>query len=193
MSSVNNIIPNNIKIRSKNYSKHLVEYFLLKIDHLYILALLLSITIFFFMYRKNEKLPQTYLVEFIVLGIIGIVLSSGIGIQHWIKNTSRKKDSSTVGDLSGTTDIVETWLKRSQFIVTGIFLLAVVIISAIKLNKGNISLSISYGIAVTSLCIFSYTLFVFIYSFYYIAERTYRVGVKSSVLGTAQTASQLRK
>jgi len=192
MSSANDSIPNIVKSKSSKYSKHLVEYFLLKLDHLYILALLLSISIFFFMYRGNEKLPQTYLVEFIVLGIIGIVLSCGIGIQHWLKNSSRQKDTSTVGDLDPKSEIVETWLKRSQFIIASVFLLAVVIVSAVTLNKSSMSTSISYGIAIPSLFIFCFTLFVFVYSFYFVAERTYRVGIKRSVLNSAEKASELK-
>ena len=193
MESSNNLVPSYVKNKSKNYSKHLVEYFLLKIDHLYILGLLLTISIFFFLYRGQEKLPQTYLIEIIVLGIIGIVLCTGVGIHHWIKNRSREKDLSNVGNLDPKSDIIETYLKMSQFIITGIFLLSVVVICAVKLNKGDIPSSISYGIAVPSLLIFLFTLFVFIYSFYYVAERTYRVGIKKSVLGQAQTASQLKK
>ena len=193
MESGNNLVPNYVKNKSKNYSKHLVEYFLLKIDHLYILGLLLPISIFFFLYRGQEKLPQTYLIEIIVLGIIGIVLCAGVGIHHWIKNRSREKDLSTVGNLDPKSDSAETYLKMSQFIITSIFLLAVVVICAVKLNKGDIPKSITYGIAVPSLFIFLFTLFVFIYSFYSVAERTYKVGIRSSVLGQAQTASQLKK
>jgi len=193
MESGNNLVPNYVKNKSKNYSKHLVEYFLLKIDHLYVLGLLLTISIFFFLYRGDEKLPQTYLIEILVLGIIGIVLCAGVGIHHWIKNRSREKDLTTVGNLDPKSDSIETYLKMSQFIITIIFLLAVVIICAIKLNKGNISKSLTYGIAFPSLFIFLFTLFVFIYSFYSVAERTYRVGIRRSVLGQVQTASQIRK
>jgi magnesium-transporting ATPase (P-type) len=193
MESGNNLVPNYVKNKSKNYSKHLVEYFLLKIDHLYVLGLLLTISIFFFLYREGEKIPQTYLIEILVLGIIGIVLCAGVGIHHWIKNRSREKDLTTVGNLDPKSDSIETYLKMSQFIITIIFLLAVVIICAIKINKGNISKSLTYGIAIPSLTIFLFTLFVFIYSFYSVAERSYRVGIRRSVLGQAQTASQIRK
>ena len=121
MESGNNLVPNYVKNKSKNYSKHLVEYFLLKIDHLYILGLLLTISIFFFLYRGQEKLPQSYLIEIIVLGIIGIVLCAGVGIHHWVKNRTREMDLSTVGNLDPKSDSTETHLKMSQFIITSIF------------------------------------------------------------------------
>jgi hypothetical protein len=174
------VITNNIIInRSKSYSKHLVEYFLLKLDHLYILSILLTISIFFFMYRTDEKIPQDYLVVLIVLAAIGAVLSAGTGIHHWLKNSSRRKETLNVKQVvTGESDILETWLKRSQFILVSAFLIAVVVICSVKLNSGNLPKSITYGIAIPSTLLFVYTLGVFIYSFYYVSARSYKVGIE---------------
>jgi len=195
-SVVNQTITNNSIInRSKKYSRHLVEYFLLKLDHLYILSILLTVSIFFFMYRSDEKIPQDYLIVFIILGAIGVVFSAGTGIHHWIKNGVRKKDNFNVkSTVTGESDIVETWLKRSQFILVSIFLLALVIICAMKLNSGNIPKSMTYGLAIPSIIIFTYTLFVFVYSFYYVAARSYKVGIEQQATQRIRTpeASKLQ-
>ena len=184
------ITNNSIVNRSKSYSKHLIEYFLLKINHLYILSILLTISIFFFMYRSDEKIPQDYLVTLIVLVAIGAVLSAGTGIHHWLKNGSRRKETLNVKQVvTGESDIVETWLKRSQFIVVSGFLIAVVIICGIKLNSGNIPKSITYGIAVPSTLLFVYTLGVFIYSFYYVAARSYKVGIEEQATQRIRTSN----
>ena len=156
-----------------------MEYFLLKLDHLYILSILLTISIFFFMYRTDEKIPQDYLVVLIVLAAIGAVLSAGTGIHHWLKNSSRRKETLNVKQVvTGESDILETWLKRSQFILVSAFLIAVVVICSVKLNSGNLPKSITYGIAIPSTLLFVYTLGVFIYSFYYVSARSYKVGIE---------------
>ena len=57
------------------------------------------------------------LIVFIILGTIGVILTVGVSVHHWMKNGSRNK---TLGNLtySQNRDIGETWLKRSQFIIT---------------------------------------------------------------------------
>ena len=173
-------------VDSRSYQKHLVEYFLLKLNHIYTLSILLTASIFFFMYRSNEKIPQDYLIVFIILGTIGVILSLGVGVHHWLKNGSRNKTLSNA-TYSQNQDLGETWLKRSQFIITSLFLFTLVIISAVKLNNGNITKEITYGIAVTSFIIFAYTLFVFVYSFYYVAERSHKVNVIGEARRKIQT------
>ncbi len=175
-------------VDSRSYQKHLVEYFLLKLDHLYILSVLLTASIFFFMYRSDEKIPQDYLIVFIVLGTIGIILTVGVAVHHWMKNGSRNKTLSNA-TYSQNKDLGETWLKRSQFIITSFFLVSLVIISAIKLNAGNISKEMTYGLAVTSLIIFAYTFFVFVYSFYYVSVRSHKVNVIGEARRKIQTNS----
>lgn len=190
-SNINQKVINNNSIinRSKSYSKHLIEYFLLKLDHLYILSILLTIGIFFFMYRSDEKIPQDYLVTLIVLSSIGAVLSGAIGIHHWIKNSYRRKETLNVKQVvTGESDIVETWLKRSQFIIVSAFLITVSIICGIKLNSGNIPSSITYGIAIPATILFTYTLVVFIYSFYYVAARSYKVGIEEQATQRIRTS-----
>ena len=80
-----------IIIASKKYSKHLIEYFLLNFQHIYIIALLLTTSIYFLIYNKNAKIPGDFLVIFAVLGIIGLIISLYVGIYHWDKNDQRIK------------------------------------------------------------------------------------------------------
>jgi len=173
-----------IIISSKKYSKYLIEYFLLKLQHVYTLSVLITISVYFFMYRSGEKIPQDYLIVFIVLVIIGVVFSLFAGIHHWLKNGDRKKDlENNFADADDQkSDLIETWLKRSQFIIVSVFFLATSIICIIKLNASTFPSSMSYGLAIPSLFIFLYTLFVFVWSFYYTSERSFKVGIKSQVL-----------
>ena len=181
MSDVNGLIIN----ESKKHSKHLVEYFLLKLSHIYILAILLTAPIFFFLYRGNEKIPQDYLVELLVLGIIGVVINGFTGIHNWIKNRVREKDlQSTATVTNQTKDTLESSFKLSQSAITVIFLLTLVIICAVKLNKGDFTKSMTYGLGITSLLIFGYTAFVFVYSFYNVAARSYQSVINKTVTAT---------
>ena len=181
MSVVNGMIIN----ESKKHSKHLVEYFLLNLSHIYILAILLTAPIFFFLYRGNEKIPQDYMVELLVLGVIGVVINGFTGIHNWIKNRVREKDLQNTGTVTNQTkDTLESAFKLSQSAITVIFLLTLVIICAVRLNKGDFSKSMTYGLGITSLLIFGYTFFVFVYSFYNVSVRSYKSVIDKTVTAT---------
>lgn len=173
-----------IIIASKKYSKYLLEYFLLHLEHVYTLAVLITISIYFFIFRSGEKIPQDYLIVFIVICVIGFLIVLATGVYHWINNGERKKDlkNNFADSDDQKSDLIETWLKRTQFILVSLFLFTTAVICIVKLNSATFPSSISYGLAIPSLFIFLYTLFVFIWSFYYTSERSYKIGIKAQVL-----------
>lgn len=187
----------NLANASKNYSKHLIEYFLLHLEHLYVMALLLSVAIYFFLYRGNEKMPQDYLIVFLVLGVIAIVITSFVAIHHWVKNSGRKRENGDLGKINKDGkyegDVAETWLKRSRFILTTLYLFVLVVICGVKLNASTIPKSMTYGLGVTALILFVFTVIVFVYSFYSISARVYGKKIDQEAMRSigGTSASQL--
>lgn len=173
-SRSNNIINSytTAKDKSLRNSKYLTEYFFLKFQHLYTVALLLTIFIFFVLYLDSEKVPQEYLEIFIGLGALGIILPFITFIWHY-KNTKQRNIASRDARDVENQDHIEYVLKIVQHCATFITFLFTVIICGVYLNGKVMSRGISIGIVVISFITLLFTLIVFGYSFYGVSKRSY--------------------
>lgn len=175
MASIsNNIISSytTAKDKSLRNSKYLTEYFFLKFQHLYTVALLLTIFIFFILYLDSEKVPQEYLEIFIGLGALGIVLPFITFIWHY-KNTKQRNIASRDARDIEKQDHIEYVLKIIQHSATFITFLFTVIICGVYLNGKAMPRGISIGVIVISFITLLFTIIVFGHSFYNVAKRTY--------------------
>ena len=173
-SRSNNIINSytTAKDKSLRNSKYLTEYFFLKFQHLYTVALLLTIFIFFVLYLDSEKVPQEYLEIFIGLGALGIILPFITFIWHY-KNTKQRNIASRDARDVENQDHIEYVLKIVQHCATFITFLFTVIICGVYLNGKSMPKGISIGIVVISFLTLLFTLIIFGYSFYSVAKRSY--------------------
>jgi len=139
------------------------EYFLQKIQYSFTLAILLTISIYFFVYHDSSvRIPQKDL--YIFMGIILFVLILNIiTFSLHVRNTvERKKKEVTTGS-SGSSETIMKWVQH----VAVIGILIVVFSFSAKYSKGgSVPKNTSLSLAIISLVGVVLTLIVFIWSFY---------------------------
>jgi protein-S-isoprenylcysteine O-methyltransferase Ste14 len=151
------------------------EYFLQKIQYSFTLAILLTISIYFFVYHDSSvRIPQRDL--YIFMGIILFVLILNIiTFSLHVRNTVERKKKDIATGSSGSGETIMKWIQH----VAVIGILIVVFSFSAKYSKGSsVPKNTSLTLAILSLVGVLLTLIVFVWSFYGTNSRQIKQGEK---------------
>lgn len=144
-------------------NNYMGEYFLQKIQYSFTLAILLTITIYFFVYHDSSiRIPQSDLYIFMGLILFVLILNIITFVYH-VRNTVERKRMEVTGGSSGSVETIMKWVQH--VLVIGI-LIVVFSFSAKYSKGGSVPKNTSLAIAILALFGFVLTLIVFIWSFY---------------------------
>ena len=168
------------------------EYFLQKIQYSFTLAILLTISIYFFVYHDSSiRIPQSDMYTFMGI-IIFVLILNIITLAYHVRNTVERKEKDKLERNPRVNwffnETVWKWIQH----VTAIVILLVIFSFSAKYSKGGtVPKETSLALAIISLMGFVLTLIVFIWSFYGTNSR--QKEQDSSILNSRTTPSDMIK
>lgn len=144
------------------------EYFLQKIQYSLTLAILLTVSIYFFVYYDSDtRIPQSDLYVFMGLIIFVLVLNI-ITFAYHVKNTVDRKKKDFREKSFDSSETIMKWIQH----VSVIGILIVLFSFSAKYSKGgSVPKKTSLALAILSAVGFVLTMTVFVWSFYGTSSR----------------------
>lgn len=151
-------------------NSYIVEYLFLNFQQFWSLSLALTFVVFFgrfYSYKSTETISKNDLEIILAISIVGAILVLITTIWHFVAMVNSRKTGIVP-------DKVESTLKTVQHVTAFVFFLAVAIVSAVYLNQGKITESISLSFTLVGTLIFALSLGTTIFCFYKTYYRTYK-------------------